>query len=31
VATVTTIGGQTLTPLLVDATDGLWIYAVTGP
>jgi hypothetical protein len=30
VATVTTIGGQTLTPLLVDATDGLWIYAVTG-
>ena len=30
VATSTTLGGQTLTPLLVDATDGLWIYAVTG-
>ena len=30
VATTATVGGQTLTPLLVDATDGLWIYAVTG-
>ena len=30
VATPATINGQTLTPLLVDATNGLWIYAVTG-
>ena len=30
VPTVTTVEGQTLTPLLVDVTNGLWIYAVTG-
>jgi len=30
VAISTTVGGQTLTPLLVDVPDGLWIYAVTG-
>ncbi|MGZ6345737.1 MAG: hypothetical protein ACXWOW_10535 [Candidatus Limnocylindrales bacterium] len=30
VATQATVGGQTLTPLLVDATNGLWIYAVAG-
>ena len=30
VPTVTTVEGQTLTPLLVDVTNGLWVYAVTG-
>lgn len=30
VGTATTVSGQTLTPLLVDVTNGLWIYAVTG-
>ena len=29
--TVTTYGGQTLTPLLVQPQTGLWIYAVSGP
>ncbi len=31
VATASTVGGRTLTPLLVDPSNGLWIYAVTGP
>lgn len=31
VATVSAVGGRTLTPLLVDPADGLWIYRVTGP
>ena len=31
VRTISTVGGRTLTPLLVDPSNGLWIYAVTGP
>jgi hypothetical protein len=31
VTTTSTVGGRTLTPLLVDPSNGLWIYAVTGP